>query len=104
MKPTSRRRARRLWRIGALLVFLAGAGFMAALPWVLSLPLAQRQLAAAANRILAPSRMQFRSITLSWTHSTQITGVVLLDAQGDRLLVAPRAVFNWSLSQILFAQ
>jgi translocation and assembly module TamB len=86
------------------MVFLAGAGFTAALPWVLSLPLAQRQLAAAANRILAPSRVQFRGISLSWTHSTVVSGVVLLDPQGDRILVAPRAVFNWSLSQILFAR
>ena len=29
---------------------------------------------------------------------------MLRDAQGDELLVSPHAVFNWSLSQILFAQ
>ena len=104
MKPTSRSRARRLWRIGALLVLLAVAGFIAALPWVLALPFAQRQLKAAANRILAPSRVEFASIALSWNHSTTINGLVLHDAQGDKLLVSPRAVFNWSLSQILFAQ
>ena len=104
MKPTSRGRARRLWRIGLLLVFFAAALFIAALPWVLALPFAQRQLAAAANRILAPGRVEFSSIALSWNHSTSISGLVLRDAQGDELLVSPRAVFNWSLSQILFAQ
>jgi translocation and assembly module TamB len=104
MKPTSRDRARRLWRIGLLLVFFAVALFIAALPWVLALPLAQRQLAAAANRILAPGRVEFRSIALSWNHSTSISGLVLRDAQGDEILVSPRAVFNWSLSQVLFNQ
>ena len=72
MKPTSRSRARRLWRIGALLVLFAAAGFIAALPWVLALPFAQRQLKLAANRILAPSRVEFASIALSWNHSTSI--------------------------------
>ena len=71
---------------------------------MLALPLAQRQLAAAANRILAPSRVEFGSIALSWNRATRINGLVLRDAQGDELLVSPRAVFNWSLSQILFAQ
>jgi translocation and assembly module TamB len=80
------------------------ATLIAALPWVLALPFAQRQLAAVANRILAPGRVEFRSITLSWNHSTAISGFVLRDAQGDAILVSPRAVFNWSLSQILFGQ
>jgi translocation and assembly module TamB len=104
MKPTSGSRARRLWRAGALLVLFAAAGLIAALPWVLALPFAQRQLAAAANRILAPSRVEFGSIALSWNHSTTIKGLALHDTQGDELLVSPRAVLNWSLSQILFAQ
>jgi translocation and assembly module TamB len=104
MKPTIRDRARRRWRTGMLLVFLAVALFIAALPWILALPFAQRQLAAAANRILAPGRVEFRSIALSWNHSTSIKGFVLRDAQGDELLVSPHATFNWSLSQILFTQ
>jgi translocation and assembly module TamB len=104
MKPTRRNRTRRLWRTGAILVLLAVAGLIAALPWALALPLAQRQLKAAANRILAPSRVEFGSIALSWNRSTTIEGLVLHDAQGDELLVSPRAVLNWSLSQILFAQ
>jgi translocation and assembly module TamB len=104
MKPTSHSRARRLWRIGVFLVVFAAAGFVVALPWVLALPFAQRQLKDAANRILAPSRVEFGSIALSWNHSTSIGGLVLHDAQGDQLVVSPHAVFNWSLSQILFAQ
>ena len=48
--------------------------------------------------------MQFRSISFPGHSDSAITGVVLLDAQGDRLLVSPRAVFDWSLSQILFAR
>ena len=104
MKPTSRNRTRRLFWTGALVVFFACALAIAALPWLLALPFAQRQLAAAANRILAPSRVRFSSLSLSWMRSTTINGLVLQGAQGERLLVSPRAVFNWSLSQILFSQ
>ncbi len=87
-----------------MLVVFAGAGLVAALPWILALPFAQRQLKAAANRILAPGRVEFGSIALSWNHSTLIKGLVLRDAQGDGVVVSPRAVFDWSLSQVLFAQ
>ncbi len=104
MKPRSHGRARRLFLIGAMVVVFAGAGIIAALPWILVLPFAQRQLNAAANRILAPGRVEFGSIALSWNHSTLIKGLVLRDAQGDGVVVSPRAVFDWSLSQILFAQ
>src|SRR5262245_51445727 len=104
MKRTSPDRARRRWRLAAMLVFFAGASLIAALPWLLAFPFAQRQLASVANRILAPGRVEFRSIALSWNHSTAISGFVLRDAQGDAILVSPHAVFNWSLSQILFGQ
>ena len=104
MEPKSRSRTRRLLRIGALLILFAGAGSFAALPWLLALPVAQRQLQAAANRILAPGRLQFGSIALSWNRSTRIERFVLYDAQGEVVLASPRAMFNWSLSQILLAQ
>ena len=104
MKPKSHSRARRRWWIGVLLVVFAGAAFVVTLPWVLALPFAQRHLRNAANRILAPSRLEFASIALSWNRSTSISGLVLHDARGDQLVVSPHAVFNWSLSQILFAQ
>ena len=90
--------------LGCSWFFSPAALFIAALPWVLALPFAQRQLAVAANRILAPGRVEFSSIALSWNHSTSISGLVLRDAQGDKLLVSPHAVFNWSLSQVLFSQ
>jgi len=87
-----------------LVVLLIGAGLIAALPWILGLPVAQRRLAAAANAIMAPGSVEFRSIRLSWFQPTQITNVVLRDAQGDPVLAAPKAVFQWSLWQILLAQ
>jgi translocation and assembly module TamB len=86
------------------LVLLIGAGLLGALPWILSLPFAQRRLAAAASAILAPSSVEFESIRLSWLEKTRIANVVLRDAHGDPVLAAPRAEFQWNLRQILFAQ
>jgi len=104
MTSTVRDRARRRWWLPILVVLLIGMGLIASLPWILRLPIAQRRLAAAANTILAPSSVQFDSIRLAWFQPTQIANVVLRDAQGDPVLAAPRAVFQWSLWQILLAQ
>ncbi len=96
-------RARRLRRLFLLFVVVAMAS-IAALPWVLSWPIVQRRLAAAANRILAPGSVEFASIRLSWFRPTEITGFVLRSAQGNPVLSGPRAVFEWNLWQILAAQ
>jgi hypothetical protein len=102
MSSQDRTRARRRWQIAALVVLLAGAGMFAALPWVLGCTFARRLLTARANAILAPSSVEVAAIRLSWLRPTEIVDVVLRDQQGDRLLVAPRAIFQWSLWQILF--
>ena len=101
MTAPVRGRPRRRWRWVALTTFLIGSGLIVALPWLLKMPAAQRRLAAAANKILAPSSVEFSEIRLSWLRPTEITNAVLLDAQGDRLVAAPRATFGWSLWQIL---
>ncbi len=106
MTSTGRGRAgrRRRWRLPLLACLSIGAALVAALPWILRLPIAQRRLAAAANAILAPSSVEFGSIRLSWFKPTLIENIVLRDAQGDRVLSAPRAIFEWSLWQILVAR
>jgi translocation and assembly module TamB len=104
MTSTSRSRARRYILAGALAVLVLAAGFIAALPWVLALPRAQRWLATAANKIMAPGSVEFRSLRISWFLPTEATDFVLRDHQGEPVLTAPRAVFGWNLRQILFAR
>ena len=104
MTSTGRGRASRAWRLPLLVCLSIGAALVAGLPWILRLPIAQRRLAAAANAILAPSSVEFGSIRLSWFKPTLIESIVLRDAQGDRVLSAPRAIFEWSLWQILVAR
>ena len=94
-------RARRLWRWVVLGVLLIGAGLVAALPWLLATAPAQRRMAAAANKILAPGSVEFSAIRLSWFRPTEIADLVLHDAQRDRLIVSRRALFSWNLWQIL---
>jgi translocation and assembly module TamB len=103
MTRTGRVKARRYWLAGALAVFVLAAGFIAALPWVLALPRAQRWLVSQANRIMAPARVEFRSLEVSWFRPTEAIDFVLRDHQGDRVFAAPRFVFEWNLRQILFA-
>src|SRR5882724_8813948 len=102
MASLDRTWARRRWWIVVLAVLLAGAGLFAALPWVLGWTIARRLLAARANAILAPSSVEFAAIRLSWFQPTEIIDLVLRDEQGDRLVAAPRAIFQWNLWQILF--
>jgi translocation and assembly module TamB len=104
MTATGRGRARRRWRLIALAVLLIGAGLIAALPWVLELPAVQRRLAAEGSRILAPSSVAFSAMRFSWVRPTEISGLVLHDAQGDQIVTAPRAVFHWNLREILFGR
>ncbi len=101
MTSPVRGRARSRWRWVALTTFFVGAGLIVALPWLLKMPAAQRRLAAEANKILAPSSVEFSEIGLSWFRPTEISSAVLHDAQGDRLVAASRATFHWSLWQIL---
>ncbi len=103
---TSKRRTRawRRWVIGVLAVLVVAAGLIAALPWLVALPAGQRWLAALASRIMAPGRVEFRSLRLSWHRPTVVSDFALRDAAGDRVVSAPRGVFQWNLWQILFAQ
>ncbi len=101
MTSPVRGRARRRWRRVALGALLLVAGLLMALPWLLETAPAQRQMAVAANRILAPGSVEFSAVRLSWFQPTEIANFVLHDAQGDRVIAAPRAMFSWSLWQTL---
>jgi translocation and assembly module TamB len=103
MSPTDRGKTRRrlFWR-AALAVTLVVVGSIASLPWLLALAPAQRWMAARASAILAPAGVEFEVLRLSWLRPTEVIGLVLRDAQGDRVLASPRSVFQWNLGQILF--
>ena len=97
-------RGRRRWLRVALAFLVIGAGLTAALPWLLALSIVQRRMASEANKILAPSSVEFGAVRLSWFEPTEISNIVLHDAQGDRLLAAPRATFGWNLWEILVSR
>ena len=82
-------RGRRRWIMVALGLLVIGAGLTAALPWLLALSIAQRRMVAEANKILAPSSVEFGAIRLSWFKPTEISNVVLHNARGGKLIAAP---------------
>src|SRR5262245_51039951 len=99
---TAKAPVRRRWRwvLGALLIAVAAA--ITALPMLLGTGPARRWLLARANRVLAPARFEFTAIRLSWLGPTRLRGLVLRDAEGDRVIAAPAAVWDRNLGQILF--
>ena len=85
-----------------LIVGLVGLlAVVAALPWIVELPFVQARLAAAASRVLAPGAVRFDHMTVWWSRPTQITNLVLRDAQGDDIVVSPTAHLSWTLRETL---
>lgn len=74
----------------------------AALPWGLSTSAGRAWLLARAGRTLAPGRLELASLRFSWFGPTRMTGFVLLDKSGDKVVDAPRAVWDRTFAQILF--
>src|SRR5688572_11760814 len=99
-KPTQARKPRRWWKVALGLVLLLMA-VVAAIPFALGTSPARRLLLGRINRILAPGGLEIASIRLSWFRPTRITGVVLRDRQGDRVLSAPLATWDRTLWQTL---
>ena len=81
-----------------LIVLLA---LVLVLPWIVEALWVQRMLVAGASRVLAPSSVRFDHLRVSWTRPTEIDGLVLRDAQGDDIVVSPRAHLSWNLREIL---
>ena len=75
-----------------------------ALPWVVELPAMQRLLASLATRVMAPGAVRFDHLSVYWNRPTEITRLVLRDAQGDDIVVSPHARFSWTLRQILLSR
>src|SRR5690242_19085106 len=97
----NRRRRRKLWRTLAVLLVLVVAA-TAAFPWFLGTAPARRWLLARANRTLAPGGLEVTTFRFSWFGPTEMTGFVIRDPQGDRVVKAARATWDRNLAQILF--
>lgn len=96
--PKRRKRWRRLFA-GLSIIAIA---VILAVPWALGTPRARRWLIVRANAALAPARMDMTSIRFSWFGPTRITHLVLVDAQGDRVVDSPHATWDRNLWQVLF--
>ncbi len=99
--PTRSRRRRRRWMMLLAALAIVPAVVLAALPWALSTAAARRRLLARANRALAPGRLELASLRFSWFGPTRMSGFVLRDPQGDRVVESPRATWDRNLRQIL---
>lgn len=101
-------RPRRRWLRRVFLVAVVGLGgllcVVLALPWTVELPFAQRGLAAAATRVLAPSAVLFDHITVSWSRPIVLRNVILRDAQGDDIVASPDAHLSWNLWDALWSR
>jgi translocation and assembly module TamB len=102
MTSPDRNRVGRRWPRLVFALLFVGAILFASLPWVLRWQVVQRRLSIEANKILAPGSVSFSAIRLSWFQPTEIFSLVLRDAQGEPVVAAPRARFQWNLWQILF--
>lgn len=88
-----------LWAI--LLVLLLPLIGIAALPTILSTGPANRWLAGKGNTFLAPGGLRLGSIEFSWFGPTKLKDFALIDAHGDPVFAAPRAVWDRNFRQIL---
>jgi translocation and assembly module TamB len=102
MTETGEKRKRHRWRWVFLGIVLTGLAVVAALPWVLALPPAQKAMRGFASRLLAPSSVEFDAVRLSWTQPTRIEKLVLADPAGLPILTSGHAEFEWSLRDMLF--
>ncbi len=99
--PKPRRRWLRWLSLAAVIGLIVLLALVLVLPWIVEVPWVQRRLVAGASRVLAPSSVRFDHLRVSWTRPTEIDGLVLRDAQGDDIVVSPRAHLSWNLREIL---
>ncbi len=95
------RKRRRLW-VSLAAMATALTVMVTALPWLLGTPPVLRVLLAQANSVLAPGGIELTGLRLSWFGPTRMTGLVLREPRGKRVVVAPRVSLNRSVWQLLF--
>ena len=83
-------------------VLILSLAALAALPWLLGSGPARSRVAAGLNRALAPGRLEFDELHLSWFGPTRFARVALLDPKGETVARIPAAVYDRTLGQLLF--
>ena len=92
-KRSLKRRAARVVGIFCLLVLVA----VIALPWLAGTAPARLAIVKVVNNVLAPSTVEIKGLSLSWTGSSRLTGLTLKNRQGKTLIEARQAVIDRGL-------
>ncbi len=99
--PTPARRPRRRWKLLAAAILAGSAAAVASLPWLLGTGPGRSRVAARLNRALAPGRLEFATLRLSWFGPTRLGDFALLDPAGRRVASGPSAVLDRTFAQLL---
>ena len=96
-----RRRSRRwiAWAVG-LVLLPALVGFFG-LPWLLSTVPGRSRVAHGLNQALAPGKVEFDALHLSWFGPTRLANVRLLDPSGKTVARVTSANFDRTLGQFI---
>ncbi len=98
--PPPVRRPRRWWKALAIACVVV-LGSLAALPWLLSTGPGRSRVLAGLNRAVAPGRLSFDGLRLSWFGPTRLSGITLYDPKGEPVAKVPSASFNRTLGQFI---
>ncbi len=98
--PTPPRRPRRWWKaLGFALV--AGFALLAALPWLIASGPFRPRVDSGLTRALAPGKIRFEGLHLSWFGPTRLDRVVILDPKDVAVIKAGSVVLDRTLGQLI---
>ncbi len=100
-KPTPARSPRRWWKILGV-ALLACLAFLWALPWLISSGPFRLRVDSGLNQALAPGRIQYKGLNLSWFGPTRFDRVAILDPKGEAVLKASSVVYSKTFGQLIF--
>ncbi len=96
--PTPARRPRRWWKALLAASVLALVGTIG-LPWLVGSDPGRSRVADRINRALAPGRLEFRSLRVSWFGPTRLGDFTLFDPKGVKVASGPSGSLDRTLGQ-----